>query len=72
MGFSRQQYGSRLPFPSSGRLADPRIEPVSPALAGRFSITEPAGKLQQRVRMPFPPPLKVAKTKHTQIVKNKQ
>ena len=32
MGFSRQEYQSGLPFPSSGDLPDPRIEPTSPAL----------------------------------------
>ena len=46
-GFSRQKYWSGLPFPSPGYLPDPGIEPtslVSPALAGRFFITEPSGK----------------------------
>ena len=32
MGFSRQKYWSRLPFPSPGDLSDPGIEPGSPAL----------------------------------------
>ena len=36
MGFPWQECWSRLPFPFSGNLPDPRIEPVSPALAGRF------------------------------------
>ena len=36
MGFSRQEYWSGLPFPSPGDLPDPEMEPVSPALAGRF------------------------------------
>ena len=38
-GFSRQEYGSGLPFPPSGDLPDPGIKPrspASPALAGRF------------------------------------
>ena len=42
MGFSRQEYWSGLPFPSSWDLPDPGIEPVSPvssALAGRFFTT---------------------------------
>ena len=42
MGFSRQEYWSKLPFPSPGDLSDPGIEPVSlmsPALAGRFFTT---------------------------------
>ena len=32
MEFSRHLYQSRLPFPSSGDLPDPGIEPASPAL----------------------------------------
>ena len=32
MGFSRQEYWSGLPFPSSGDLPDPGIESGSPAL----------------------------------------
>ena len=32
MGFSRQEYWSRLPFPSPEDLPDPGIEPWSPAL----------------------------------------
>ena len=44
MGFSRQEYWSGLPFPSSGDLPDLRIKPASPALAGRFLTTETPGK----------------------------
>jgi len=39
MGFSRQEYWSRLPFPSSGDLPDTVIEPTIPvpsASAGFF------------------------------------
>ena len=39
MGLSRQEYWSRLPFPSPGDLPNPGIKPTSltsPALAGRF------------------------------------
>ena len=43
MGFSRQEYCSGLQFPP-GDLPDPRIESVSPALAGEFFTTESAGK----------------------------
>ena len=32
MGFSRQDYWSGLPFPSTGDLPHPGIEPKSPAL----------------------------------------
>ena len=42
--FPRQEYWHGLPFPSSGDLPDPGIEPTSPALAGGFFITEPSGK----------------------------
>ena len=44
MGFSRQGYWRGLPFPPPGDLSNPGIEPVSPALAGRFFTTEPPGK----------------------------
>jgi len=39
MEFFRQEYWSKLPFPSPRDLPDPGIEPESlvyPALAGRF------------------------------------
>ena len=36
MGFSRQEYWSVLPCFPPGDLLDPRIQPQSPALAGRF------------------------------------
>ena len=41
MEFSRQEYWSRLPFPTPGDLLDPETEEslVSPALAGRFFTT---------------------------------
>ena len=44
MGFSRQEYWSVLPCPSPGDLPDPGIQPMSPALAGRFFTAEPPGK----------------------------
>ena len=44
MGFPRQEYWSELLFPIPGDLPDPGIKSVSPALAGRFFITEPPGK----------------------------
>ena len=46
MGFSGQEYWSRLPFPSSGDLADPGIKPAFPALAGGFLTTEPPERPQ--------------------------
>ena len=32
MGFLKQEYWSKLPFPSPGDLPDPGIKPMSPAL----------------------------------------
>ena len=49
MGFSRQEYCSRLPFPSSGDLPDPGTKSASfacLALAGKYFTTEPPGKPQ--------------------------
>ena len=40
----RQEYWSGLPFSSPGHLPDLELEPLSPALAGRFFSTEPPGK----------------------------
>ena len=47
MGFSRQEYQNRLPFPSPGNLPEPGVKPkslVSPALARRFFTIELPGK----------------------------
>ena len=44
MGFPRQEYWSRLPFPPPGDLPNPGIEHVFAALAGRFFTFEPPGK----------------------------
>ena len=41
MGFPRHEFMCGLPFPSPEDLPDPRIEPVYPALAGRFLTTGP-------------------------------
>ena len=53
IGFSRQEYWSRLPFPSPGDLPDPGIEPVSlgsPALAdGVFTIVPPGKPLTNNI-----------------------
>ena len=43
MGFPRQEYWIVEPFLSQD-LPNPRIEPESPALAGRFFSTDPPGK----------------------------
>ena len=40
---SQEEYWDGLPFPSPRNLPDLETEPMSPALAGRFFITEPPG-----------------------------
>ena len=52
MVFSRQEYWSRLPFPSPVDLPDPGIEPRSPALQADTLTSELPGK-------PILPPRKV-------------
>ena len=44
MGFSRQEYWSRLPFPSPGNLPNSGIEPRSPAFQADVLTSEPPGK----------------------------
>ena len=44
MGFSRQEYWSKLPFPSPGDLSNLGIEPRSPALQVDYLPAEPQGK----------------------------
>ena len=44
MEFSRQEYWSGLPFPSTGDLPYPGIEPVSPTLQADALPSEPPGK----------------------------
>ena len=54
-GFSRQEYWSRLPFPSPGDLPDPEIELGSPAwqavsyIAGRFFTKWTTGEAQHPI-----------------------
>ena len=45
MGFSRQEYWSGLPFPSSGDLPNPGIELWYPALQADALPSEPPGKM---------------------------
>jgi len=49
MEFSRQEYWTRLPFPTPGDFPNEGIKPVSlesPALASRFFTSVPPGKPQ--------------------------
>ena len=43
VGFSRQEYWSRLPFPSPGDLPDPGIKPVSPEAPALQADSLPLG-----------------------------
>ena len=45
MGFSRQEYWNRLPFPSPVDLPNPGIEPGSPALQRDSAIREALSSL---------------------------
>ena len=45
MEFSRQEYWSGLPFPSSQDLPGPGIEPGSPALEADPLPSEPPGRM---------------------------
>ena len=53
MELSRQEYWSGLPFPFPGDLPNRRIQPSSPALAGRLFTTEPPGKPPEVWRSPY-------------------
>ena len=46
MGFSRQEYWSRVPFPSAGDLPGPGIKLMSLVLHGGFLTSRPTGKTQ--------------------------
>ena len=50
MGFSRQEYGSGLPFPSPGDLPDPGIEARSPALQADALTSESPGKPKDAIK----------------------
>ena len=53
MEFSRQEYWSGLPFPSSGDLPNPGIKPRSPALQAISLLYELPGKLWASSRSSF-------------------
>ena len=53
MEFSRQEYWSGLPFPSSGDPPDPGIEPQSPALQADTLPSEPPGKPLHTIPLPY-------------------
>ena len=50
VGFSRQEYWSGLPFPPTGDLPDPGIEPRFPALQSDSIPCEPPGKRKESTK----------------------
>ena len=52
MGFSRQEFWSGLPFPSSGDLPSAGIEPGSPAPQAVSLLSEPPGEAPGGSRVP--------------------
>ena len=56
MEFFRQDYWSRLPFPTPGDLPNPGIKTASPALAGGFFTTEPPGSPRICINLTVPLP----------------
>ena len=71
MGFARQEYWSRLPILSPGDLPNAGIEPMSPALAGRFSTNQPPGKPAQKHTSSFLEPRKTHTHTHAHPVLSK-
>ena len=53
MGFSRQEYWSGLPFPSTGDLPNSGIEPGSPTFQAEALTSEPQGKPLERFKFQF-------------------
>jgi hypothetical protein len=47
-----QEYWSGFPIPSPEDLSNPGINPASPALSGRFFITEPPRKPDDFISSP--------------------
>ena len=47
--FFSQEHWSRLPFLPPGHFPDPGIEPLSPALAGKFFTSEPPGHIRSQI-----------------------
>ena len=60
MGFSRQEYWSGLPFPSSGHLPDPGFEPGPPALQANSLPSEPPAKLLGMLEGGYSAPITLA------------
>ena len=64
MEFSRQEYWSGLPFPSSGDLPDSGIKPRSPVLQADTLLSEPPGKPKKK-KIILEPVLKLETMTHS-------
>ena len=64
MGFSRQGYWSRLPFPSPEDLPHPGVEPRSPTLQADTLLSEPPGKPYSFKDLVRENEVKLAETQH--------
>ena len=53
MKFSRQEYWKGLPFPPTGDLPDPGMEPIYPVLIGGFFAAELLSQLGSLPLMPL-------------------
>jgi len=51
MEFSRQEYWSGQPYPSSGDLPNPGIKPGSPSLKADSLPSEPPGKINSYISL---------------------
>ena len=67
MEFSRQEYWSRLPFPSPGDLPDPGIEPRAPALWADALPSEPPGKPKGKASLGFEPRISCFRDRHLNL-----
>ena len=52
MGFSKQEYWSRLPFPALGDLPNPGIKPASPALQVDPLLLRGNKDIREKLRKP--------------------
>ena len=71
MGFSRQEYWSGVPFPSSRDLTDPGIEPGSLALQADSFLSEPQGSHVESDRHPRKPGLLLSQLTKIMGIKKK-
>ena len=67
MEFSKQEYWSGLPFPSSGELPNTGIEPRSPTLQADTLRSEPSSHLKELEKVQMKP--KISRRKHIEKIR---